>query len=47
MRGAIKNPHYSMAISAEHRSKVAVFTGNGDVSKMNEKFSKILSHTRY
>ena len=31
--GTLKNPHCSMAISFEHRSKFATFTGNGDVSK--------------
>ena len=36
-----------MGISAEHSSKDAVFTGNGNVSKMSEKMSKMLSHTRY
>ena len=30
--GTLKNPHFSVAISAEHRSKYEPFTGNGDVS---------------
>ena len=31
--GTLKNPHCSLAISAEHRSNLQPFTGNGDVSK--------------
>ena len=31
-RGTLKNLHCSMAMSAEHRSKLHHFTGNGDIS---------------
>ena len=30
--GKLKNPHCSMAISGEHKSKFAAFTSNGEVS---------------
>ena len=30
--GTLKNPHFSVAIGAEHRSKYEPFTGNVDVS---------------